>query len=488
MYDVAVVGFGPVGAVLANLLGAMGVRCVVLEREAGTYHLPRAVHFDDEVMRVFQSVGLARAVEGITHASPGMRFVNAEGRLLIDWPRPAGEGPLGWHRSYRFHQPDLELVLREGVARFSCVAVRTRCEVLDIEQDAEGALLAVVDHAAGVRERVAARFVVGCDGARSLVRRLVGTEMEDLHARQQWLVTDLVLNRAKPELGDFSVQHCDPARPSTYVRGTGMRRRWEIMLMPGDDPALAGEAATVWRWLARWIGPEEAAIERAAVYTFHAAIARAWRWGRLLIAGDAAHLTPPFLGQGMCAGVRDVANLAWKLRAVLGGAPEGLLDSYGRERVAHVRDYIEIAVRLGRVIQETDPAAARARDIRMAARPELMRSPAPRLGGHEGRAEPAGRISPQPRLADGRLLDDAVGHRFAVVMRADFAGSVSRAEYSALEEAGAVVVVEDGAAVLGWLDEVGAPAVVLRPDRYVLGWGGDMAALLGLLRLETVAH
>lgn len=168
---------------------------------------------------------------------------------------------------------------------------------------------------------MAARFVVGCDGARSLVRRLIGGEMEDLHARQQWLVTDVILRAPKPGLGDFSVQHCNPARPATYVRGTGMRRRWEIMLMPGDDPAPTHE--TVWGWLAPWLRREEAEIERAAVYTFHAAIAREWRRGRLLLAGDAAHLTPPFLGQGMCAGMRDVANLAWKLRAVLGGAGMG---------------------------------------------------------------------------------------------------------------------------------------------------------------------
>lgn len=471
MHDVAVVGFGPVGALLANLLGRMGVDTVVLEREAGTYHLPRAVHFDDEVMRIFQAVGLAGAMEGITHASPGMRFVNAEGRLLIDWPRAPGRGPQYWHRSYRFHQPDLERVLREGVGRFGCVEVRTRCEVLDIEQGDEGAVLAVVDHATGGRERVRARYVVGCDGARSLVRRLVGGEMEDLHARQQWLVTDVILRSPKPELGDFSVQHCNPARPATYVRGAGMRRRWEIMLMPGDDPAVGEEM--VWRWLAPWLRRDEAEIERAAVYTFHAAIARVWRRGRLLIAGDAAHLTPPFLGQGMCAGMRDVANLAWKLRAVLGGAGEGLLDSYAGERASHVRDYIEIAVGLGRVIQETDPEAARARDERMLAQPALMRSPAPRLGGHEGRAEPAGRIAPQPVLADGRLLDEVLGLEFGVLATADFEGEV----------AGAVVVRD--AALAEWLFELGARAVVVRPDRYVLGVADDVGGVLRLLSIGT---
>lgn len=469
MWDVAVVGFGPVGAALANLLGVLGVRCVVLEREGAAYHLPRAVHFDDEVMRIFQGIGLAAEMEAITHASPGMRFVNAEGRLLIDWPRPPGHGPQFWHRSYRFHQPDLERVLRGGVARFGCVEVRTRCEVLEIGQDADGVRLAVRDLERGADEVVRARFVVGCDGARSLVRRAIGTELEDLHAHQQWLVTDLILTRPKPELGDFSIQHCDPARPATYVRGTGMRRRWEIMLMPGDDPAEVAQPDGVWRLVSRWIGPAEAEIERAAVYTFHAAIAREWRRGRVLIAGDAAHMTPPFLGQGMCAGMRDVANLAWKLARVLGGADEALLDSYARERIAHVRDYIEIAVRLGRVIQETDPAKARERDARMAANPELMRSPAPRLGGHEGAPEPAGRIAPQPVLTDGRLLDDAIGPGFGVLARPGFGGVAD------------AVVIED-AAVGALLDEVGARAVVLRPDRYVLGWGNTTAEVAGLLR------
>lgn len=469
MFDVAIVGFGPVGAALANLLGMRGVRCVVLEREGAAYHLPRAVHFDDEVMRIFQGIGLAAEMEAITHASPGMRFVNAEGKLLIDWPRPPGHGPQFWHRSYRFHQPDLERVLRAGVARFGRVEVRTRCEVLEIGQDAEGAWLAVRDLARGTDEVVRARFVVGCDGARSMVRRVIGTELEDLHAHQQWLVTDLVLTAPKPELGDFSIQNCDPARPSTYVRGTGMRRRWEIMLMPGDDPAAAVLPETVWRFVARWLKPGEAEIERAAVYTFHAAIAREWRHGRVLIAGDAAHMTPPFLGQGMCAGMRDVANLAWKLARVLGGADETLLDSYAPERRDHVRDYIEIAVRLGRVIQETDPEKARERDLRMAANPEQMRSPAPRLGGHEGLAEPAGRIAPQPVLSDGRLLDDAIGPGFGVLARPGF-GDVADA-----------VVIED-AAVGALLDELGARAVVLRPDRYVLGWGNSPAEVAKVLQ------
>ena len=363
--------------------------------------------------------------------------------------------------------------MRAGVGRFGCVAVRTRCEVLDIEQGADGARTAVLDHATGERARVSARFVMGCDGARSLVRRLIGSAMEDLHAHQQWLVVDVILGAAKPELGDFSVQHCDPARPATYVRGVGMRRRWEIMLMPGEDPGTAGEAGTVWRLLAPWLRPDEAEIERAAVYTFHAAIARAWRGGRLLLAGDAAHLTPPFLGQGMCAGMRDVANLAWKLRGVLGGADEGLLDSYTSERRAHVRDFIEVPVRLGRVIQETDVVAARARDERMLAQPELMRSPAPRLGPglHGGRGEPAGRIAPQPVLADGRLSDDVVGLGFGVLATGDFEGEVPGA-----------VVVRD-AALAGWLGEVGARAVVVRPDRYVLGVADDVSGVLRLLIL-----
>lgn len=210
MHDVAIIGYGPVGATLANILGQAGLDVVVLEREAAAYHLPRAVHFDDEVMRVFQGLGLAETILPLTITSPGMKFVDAEGRLLLDWSRPVGIGPQGWQASYRFHQPALEDALRAGVARFGNVQLRARTQVRAM--NAEGAL----ETSAGPLQ---ARWVVGCDGAHSLTRASIGEGFEDLGFAEPWLVTDLILKRPRPDLGDHSIQHCDPARPATYVRG-----------------------------------------------------------------------------------------------------------------------------------------------------------------------------------------------------------------------------------------------------------------------------
>ena len=210
----------------------------------------------------------------------------------------------------------------------------------------------------------------------------------------------------------------------TVVNVGGDRRRWEIMLMPGDDPARLTEPDIFWPMMARWLGPEDARLERAAVYTFHSVVQEGWRKGRLLLAGDACHQTPPFLGQGMCAGMRDAANLAWKLAAIVkDGAPDSLLDTYESERLPHVRTFIDLAVTLGAVLQETDRAAAAARDRRFEAGAEMFDFPQPQLGPgcRLDAPPPVGTIFPQPRLADGRLMDEAIGQRFAIVGEAGHA-------------------------------------------------------------------
>ena len=357
--DVAIVGYGPVGATLANLLGQSGISTLVLEREEAAYHLPRAVHFDDEVMRVFDTIGLAEAMEPTVHVSPGMRFMDAAGRCLLEWPRPKERTPQGWHASYRFHQPELECILRRGLQRFPSVSVRTRIEALAADEDADGVTVRCENLRTGLLERIRARYVVGCDGARSFIRRKIGETPDDIGFNEHWLVVDVLLNRPKPELGDFSIQYCNPARSATYVRGTGNRRRWEIALHDDEDYADMARPERVWALLAPWVSPEEATLERAACYRFQSIVARPWRLGRLLLAGDAAHQTPPFLGQGMCAGIRDVANLAWKLERVLRGKDgDALLDSYETERAPHVREYIAMAVRLGGLINTKAMQAA----------------------------------------------------------------------------------------------------------------------------------
>lgn len=480
-FDVGIVGYGPVGAMLANLLGQHGLTVALFEREGAHYALPRAAHFDGEIMRVFQAAGLADELLPQLRVNAGMRFVDAAGAVLIDWPRPQEIGPQGWHPSYRFHQPDIEAVLRRGVRRFAGHREMFRTDVFALEQDADGVLVRYEDLTRGAYTAVRCNWVVGCDGARSTVRRFMDVALDDLGSHERWLVIDVIMHALSERLSDFTLQVCDPRRPTTVARGVGMRRRWEFMLMPGDNPATITCPEQVWRLLERWIGPDDAEIERAAVYMFHAVSAQDWRRGRLLLAGDAAHQMPPFLGQGLCSGMRDAANLAWKLAAVVRGrAGPDLLDSYETERAPHTRAYIEQAVRLGGLVQLTDPEKVARRDRDMAMNPQLMASITPRLGSglHGGAVAPAGTLAPQPRLRDGRLMDDAVGQRFGVITATSLWNEMTPEDLDGLDDSVLAVLPGEGQ---DWLRDLGASAIVVRPDRYVLGSARTPAELRSLL-------
>jgi 3-(3-hydroxy-phenyl)propionate hydroxylase len=479
-YPIAIVGYGPTGETLANLLAARGLRVAVFEREADVYAQPRAIHMDGETMRVFQAVGIADRLLPTTRIYLGARYLNAAGRTLIR--RPAGEalGHHGWQTSFMFHQPTLERMLREQAAGLGRVDVRLRHEVLAVEPEDDRVRLRVEDLAGGGVHEVTADWVVGCDGGRSLVRHAMGSGHVDLGLHQPWLVTDVLLRR-EVELPDHTLQICDPARPMTYVCAPGRRRRWEIMLMPGDDPVAMTAPARILELLARWVRPDDVEIERATVYTFHSLVARGWRRGRLLLAGDSAHQTPPFLGQGMCAGIRDAANLGWKLaRVARGESPASLLDSYETERAPHVTAFIELAVRMGEIIQTTDPAVAAERDARFAGdTPQTLVYPmpplVPSLHGHA--PPPAGLPAPQRpvRIGDAIVRSDALlGDGFALVG----AAAVTTPARDLLARAGIdataldpAALADDGAraAFDAWLTDAGAPALLVRPDRYVLG-------------------
>lgn len=480
-FDVAVVGYGPVGAVLANILERQGRRVLVVEQFAQSYLLPRATHLDGQAMRILQTAGIADDLSPMLGRYFRMRFEDAGGNLLLDWPRPRVPGIQGWYDSNRFHQPDLEGVLQARAAGSPRVTVRRGQRVVGLAQDEARVMISAVSDS-NEPAAYSASFVVGCDGARSTVRSLIGGELSSLAPSEQWLVVDVILRPGAPKLPEGTVQYCDPKRPFTYIESAGERRRWEVMLLPGDDPETFAAPDNVYRLLKRWISPEHAELERSVVYTFSSAISTRWRDGRVLIAGDAAHQTPPFLGQGLCAGLRDGINLAWKIDWMHSGlgAPD-LLDSYQGELAPHVREYIGEANRIGAIIQVTDPEKALERDEMLRTNPQSLMAIRPRLAGVLwGQSEDplAGTLAPQPVLSSGARMDDAVGLHFALLARKGIAQRLSPVAAARWQAAQGVLLEGEG---LDYLDSLGVEAVLIRPDRYLFGTARSLTELEALI-------
>ena len=463
VYDIAILGYGPTGATLANLLAIHGISVLVVDREADLYHLPRAVHFDDEVMRVFQTVGIADDLAKRVRVNPGMKFVDENDTLLLDWPRPMDITSHGWHASYRFHQPDLEGLLRTKLATKRTVDIVTDFDVSELTDAEDHVCLTGIARGASTTTSCNARYLVGCDGAKSLTRRVIGSEMEDLGFEERWLVVDLLLKRPRPELGDHSVQFCHSDRPMTYCRGPGDRRRWEMTVKNNESDTEMTDPERIWQLLSHWITPEDAILERSVVYTFHSKVAETWRRGRLMIAGDAAHLTPPFMGQGMCTGIRDAANLAWKLNACLEGASERLLDTYQAERAPHARVYVETAMRLGGLINALDRSSALKLAEDQALGRAKMRSITPKLGpsplSQFGQSDHLGTTFGQIDMGHGQHGFDAkIGFNHAII-------SPKRPEV--LPQNACWLSSKDHPALNKALSVLNAGAIWVRPDRYI---------------------
>lgn len=510
--DVAIVGYGPVGAVLANLLGRDGLRVRAFERDPEIYRLPRAVHFDHEVMRIFQSIGLRETDLSETAPILGYEFLSADRQTLFRFDLDASVSDQGWRPDYMFHQPDLERALRAAAADRDAVRVHLEHEVVGLEEHDDHVALEVRDLGAdggGAIRTVRCRFAVGCDGGSSFVRRRAGLALDDLEFDEPWLVVDATVERPPTELGlpPVPTQLCDPARPVTFVPVAGPYVRWEFMMRPEEAAPGARRAMLhpdrIEKLLAEWIDPGQVTVIRSAVYDFHALVARRWGTRRVFLAGDAAHQTPPFLGQGLCAGVRDAANLAWKLRLVVGGvAPPALLDSYQSERSPHVRELIRIAVDLGRIICTLDPEAAAKRDAAFLARDERTVPSPPLPGIGPGVRLPdgglAGRLGLQSRVqrpgAAPCLLDDAFGPGFQLIARGPGAPELGDAARDVLARvSGFLVCIEPGLDVDGaygaWLDRHGCDAVLVRPDHVVFGSAsGTGAAALLLEELGRHLH
>ncbi|MEW1634675.1 bifunctional 3-(3-hydroxy-phenyl)propionate/3-hydroxycinnamic acid hydroxylase [Streptomyces sp. NPDC093801] len=502
--DVVIVGNGPVGATLSVLLARRGWRVTVLERRPRPYRLPRATSFDGETARLLAATGIGPGLGRVTEPANGYQWQTAAGAVLLDIGF-TGAGPYGWPDANTMHQPALEDLIAAEARALDGITVLRGHEVVGIA-DGEGRVEVTATTDDDAAHVVSARWVVGCDGANSFVREHLDVPVTDLGFSYEWLLCDVELREPR-EFTPTNVQVCDPARPTTVVASGPGRRRWEFMRLPGESAAELGREETAWRLLAPFgVTPATATLLRSTTYIFQARWADQWRVGHVLLAGDAAHLMPPFAGQGMCSGVRDVVNLAWKLDLTLRGlAPESLLDTYTEERRAQAREAILASVQLGRVICVTDPAAAAERDAtvlanrrgRPAARPEpakpltggLLRR---RSGAQE--AEPAaGAVVPQGRVARPGgpvgLFDEVVGRGFVLLTTDDAHTGLDGERLAFLEELDARVVrllppgqeayADGGSDVIGvtdadgvygpYLAGFGATSLLVRPDYHVFG-------------------
>ncbi len=501
-FDVAVSGYGPVGATLAGLLGRHGLRVGVFDKAAAIYDQPRAVGFDHDAMRLFQRIGIARDLA--PHVAPFRNsvYLGAGGQVIQRVRHIEPPYPQGWAPNYTCDQPGVETMLRQAVAGMENVQVALGHELLGAREQAGGVAFDVRDPSGAIRSH-SATYLVGCDGASSPLRRGLGIELESLDYDVPWIVVDLKVEEAfLDHLPTTNVQYCEPRRPCTYVVCPGNHRRWEFMMLEGEPREGALSEDRLWGLLTRWLEPGQAQIWRAAAYTFHALIAREWRRGPVFLAGDSAHQTPPFLGQGMCQGLRDAGNLAWKLNAVLRGeADERLLDSYVVERRPHVAQTTQIAKELGRLVSERDPARARERDADLIARgggaaPLVIRQdmiPGLRKGLLAAGSAMAGEVFPQPVVvapgAGECLLDDRTGPCFRLVTDAACDTPDLRALAVRLGIRVFVLGTDDirerDGLVRNWLAAAGVLGALVRPDHYVFGTfatAGDAVGLLHMLQ------
>lgn len=487
LFDVAIVGFGPTGAIAAGLLGKKGIRTFVCDKLNDVYDRPRAIALDHEISRVFQEMGVGKLIKPFLEPFTDSVYYGVDGQIIkrmstVDAPYPLSHTP-----SVVFTQPPVEKILREYASSHDSVTVSLGVNLTELTHDAHHSSL-VLEHEDGHTSFVKAKYVIGCDGASSSVRSLVGIELEDLGFDEPWLVVDVLVNdRGLAKLPTTSVQYCNPERPATYVIGPGNHRRWEISINPGEDPKDVARPEGTWKLLAPWLTEEDGTLWRQASYRFHALVAKEWRKKRVFIAGDSAHQQPPFLGQGMCQGVRDAVNLSWRLEAVLNGsAAETLLDSYGPERKAHVIELTNRIKHIGKIITERDVAKARERDAKLLAECGGVVKPMPRqdvqpaltvglLGSIEHPAR--GTIFPQPllRQPNGETLrmDDVYPPGWKIVLNSttgdEFTNASLRHHLPSLPvlKLGSPAFSEAEGVLAQWFKKHGVQAALVRPDHYI---------------------
>ena len=486
-YDVAIVGFGPNGAIAAGLLGQESLKTFVCDLSETIFDKPRALALDHEILRLFQQLGIADKVEQWTEPFTPSEYFGVEGELIKRFATVEPPFPQAFPPSVVFTQPAVEGILREMVTSLPTVECALGWKAVGLEQDDENVTLRLLGPE-GQGRTVTARYLIAYDGAGSTIRGLIGSNLEDLGFDEPWLVVDVLANeRGLAKLPRTSVQYCEPERPCTFVIGPGNHRRWEISLRPGEDPRHAETADQTWKLLSRWLTPADGKLWRQASYRFHALVADHWRLGRVFLAGDCAHQQPPFLGQGMCQGVRDVANLCWKLSAVLRGrATDKLLATYEDERKSHVRELTARIKAIGAVICERDLDKARQRDAALLAAcggvvksvPRQNVIPPLESGLIDPTPHPArGTLFPQPWVLQGgrRVRLDDVARRGWRFVRDSASSLLALPEALALKLGATTVAMGDGGhvetegVVASWFARQGCRAALVRPDNYIYG-------------------
>jgi 3-(3-hydroxy-phenyl)propionate hydroxylase len=501
---VVIVGAGPTGITAATLLAQYGIECLVLDRWSTVYPQPRAVHLDDEIFRIVARLGIAEEFAAISRPALGLRLLDNATRVLAEFHRDPARSVHGFPQANMFDQPDFEALLRANLKRYPCAELRGDVEVTDIADDGQGRILVTfVDRAGGAKHVVEATYVLGCDGANSVARSCIGVGMRDLKFDQRWLVIDIATTA---DLGQWEGVHqvCDPTRAATYMRIGDTRYRWEFQMLPVETADDFADLDALRPLIAPWVSdvpPADLTLVRVAEYTFRAKVAERWRRGNIFLLGDAAHLTPPFIGQGMGAGLRDAMNLAWKLAGVLdAGLPPTILDTYEQERKPHARFMIGMALGMGWAMTAGGDVGNLIRRLVVprlhlvpGLRDKLIESKTPALHRSafvkKARApwQLAGTLCPNPVVADGKRLDTVLGNGFALVTTV----RPHAFQCLLLEERGAVLqIAEPGGELARWLRRGHATTAIIRPDRTVMCAGRNLSALCAAMPrfLSAEAH
>lgn len=507
-FDVIQIGYGPVSKVSALLLDRLGWSVGVFERHGEVYPLPRAVCIDHEIFRMLHAAGLGPIVDKVTDPAPVYRWFNADWKelLSIDWS--AGSVSGGSEVNF-VHQPTLERELDAEAKRRSNINLNFEHECVRITQNDDFATVRIRNTTTGEECDYTARYVIGIDGANSFVRESLGITRTDLGFEADWLVVDFMLKDglSAKDLGLIECgQYCNPKRPTTIVPGGTENgktyRRWEFMRLPHETPEEMVQEEKVQELLGEWIKPEQGELVRHALYSFRSLVADKWRDDRILLAGDAAHVMPPFMGQGMCAGLRDVWNLIWKLDKVMSGkAADNLLDTYEPERKPHITDVIKASMFLGSIICIPDEDEAAKRDEMFLSGNAPPPEPFPVLTdgflARDAKGELmhcAGELSPHGTVRHNRRtnrFDTLVSPGFILVLTKgitlDTLSATSRAALGALDVK--VITVADKATaddsqiadtqrqILPWMATVGVQAMLIRPDLFVFGGAQDVLQL-----------